>query len=70
MAKKCIICSGEATLVIKGTNDFYCQSCAEEHFDDVSCLQSISQAREEIESNMDKTDEDDGDIDPGEMSDD
>ena len=41
MPKKCIICNREAMLCIKGSSEFYCQECAEEHFSDLSCLTKI-----------------------------
>ncbi|MFH1054415.1 MAG: hypothetical protein V1740_08395 [Candidatus Woesearchaeota archaeon] len=41
MGKKCIICSEKAKFAIKGTNDFYCEECAEEHFDDIKSLEDI-----------------------------
>jgi len=43
MAKKCIICSGEAEFKIKDSNEFYCEECAEEHFADLSLLQKIEE---------------------------
>ena len=43
MAKKCIICNETAEYVIKGTSDFYCNSCAEENFDDIKALQKIEE---------------------------
>lgn len=41
MGKKCVICGGEAEFCIKGTSDYYCKGCAEEHFDDISVLQKV-----------------------------
>lgn len=38
MTKKCIICNEEALFHIKDTSDFYCQSCAEENFADLTVL--------------------------------
>lgn len=38
MSKKCIICEGEAVYKIKDTADYYCPSCAEENFADISLL--------------------------------
>ena len=43
MAKKCIICDGEAEFKIKDSNEFYCQECSEEHFADLSLLQKIEE---------------------------
>lgn len=43
MAKKCIICEGNAQFVVKGTSDFYCPPCAEENFGDVNLLIAIEE---------------------------
>jgi len=45
MAKKCIICSKEATLCIKDTSDYYCQECAEDNFEDLSYLAKIEEIK-------------------------
>jgi len=39
--KKCIICDAEAEFRIKDSADFYCKDCAEEHFEDISYLDTI-----------------------------
>jgi len=59
MPKKCIICSEVASLVVKGTSDFYCQSCAEEHFDDLSYLSKIADVERmrQMEEGDDEEDE-------------
>jgi arabinogalactan endo-1,4-beta-galactosidase len=41
MGKKCIICSKEAEFGIKDSNEYYCKSCAIEHFKDLSYLQKV-----------------------------
>ncbi len=41
MVKKCIICGEEAKYRIKDSNEFYCEECAEENFDDISVLQKV-----------------------------
>jgi len=38
MPKKCTICGKEANFCIKDSSDFYCEECAEDLFDDLSCL--------------------------------
>jgi len=43
MAKKCIICGEEASFCIKGSNEFYCEECAMEHFGDLSYLQKVEE---------------------------
>jgi len=43
MAKKCIICEGEAEFKIKDSNEYYCQECAAEHFADLSSLQKVEE---------------------------
>ncbi len=48
MPKKCIICDKEAVYSIKDTSDYYCEECAEENFDDVSCLTKIDEKPDEI----------------------
>ncbi|MEM3126669.1 MAG: hypothetical protein QW331_01205 [Candidatus Woesearchaeota archaeon] len=46
--KKCIICGKEAVLMIKDTSDYYCQSCAEESFADISYLQKIEEQEKAV----------------------
>lgn len=41
MAKKCVICEGEAEYRVKDNPDYYCEECAIEHFGDLSYLQKI-----------------------------
>lgn len=43
MAKKCIICEEEAEFTVKGTSDYYCKECAEEHFADLDMLQKVEE---------------------------
>ena len=43
MAKKCIICSEEATFLIKGSNESYCEGCANENFSDLTLLQTVEE---------------------------
>jgi hypothetical protein len=38
MAKKCNICGNEAQYAVKDTSDFYCNTCAEEQFGELSLL--------------------------------
>lgn len=49
MAKKCTICEkGEATHMIKDTNTYYCEECAKENFDDISCLQKVEEQAQKL----------------------
>ncbi len=41
MGKKCVICDEPAIFCIRGTNDFYCNECAEESFSDLESLEKI-----------------------------
>lgn len=59
MPKKCIICNERAVFAIKGTSDFYCEGCAEENFEDLSCLEKIN---EEIASDDVLTEEGDNEL--------
>jgi hypothetical protein len=43
LGKKCIICGEEAEFCIKGTSDYYCKGCAEEHFGDINVLQKVEE---------------------------
>jgi hypothetical protein len=66
LGKKCVICGGEAEFCIKGTSDYYCKSCAEEHFDDIAVLQKVEEEaqrlKEVIKKKMGDDFEDDEDI--------
>lgn len=58
MTKKCIICGEPAVLKIKDTPDFYCQSCAEENFADLSMLVTLEEEAQRLhESIQEKTDD-------------
>jgi hypothetical protein len=48
LGKKCIICRGEAEFCIKGTSDYYCKDCAEEHFDDINVLQKVEEEAQKL----------------------
>lgn len=50
MPKKCIICGEEANYCIKGTNDYYCEECAIEHFGDLSMLVKVEEVAKRIKS--------------------
>jgi len=54
MAKKCIICGEEAKYRIKDSNDFYCEECAEENFDDVSVLQKVEEQAVKLKAMIDE----------------
>lgn len=62
MTKKCIICNDPATLKIKDTPDYYCQSCAEENFADVSVLVKVEEEAQKLKEYVEEKtagDEDD-----------
>lgn len=43
MPKKCIICDLKASHVIRDTNDYYCQDCAEDNFSDIDMLEKLQE---------------------------
>ena len=55
--KKCIICGSEAAFSIKATSDYYCQDCAEEHFDDISYLEKIEESAKQDDDSLLQEDE-------------
>jgi hypothetical protein len=48
MPKKCIICSKDAVYCIKNSSECYCSECAEENFDDVSCLTKLGEEDQKL----------------------
>lgn len=52
MGKKCIICEKEAEFKIKDSNEFYCKTCAKNHFADISYLQKIEEAAKELKKTI------------------
>jgi hypothetical protein len=76
MPKKCIICNEKAVFAIKGTSDFYCENCAEENFDDLTCLEKIKEHEgallddaENEELAPERAEEEEDDSEPGEKQD-
>ena len=60
MTKRCIICNEEAKFHIKDTSDFYCQSCAEENFADLSILMNVEEEAQRLKEVIkEKTNDDD-----------
>ena len=51
MTKKCVICDDPAALMIKDSNDFYCQDCAKEQFADISYLVSVAETEKKPKDN-------------------
>ncbi|MEA3430966.1 MAG: hypothetical protein U9R08_06865 [Nanoarchaeota archaeon] len=43
MVKKCMICGEEGKFCIKGSNECYCEECANENFNDLSYLQRVEE---------------------------
>ncbi len=50
MSKKCIICDAEAGYKIKDTTEYYCPSCAEESFADISLLVKIAEEAQKLKA--------------------
>lgn len=48
MEKKCIICDAKAEFNIKGTREYYCRECAEEHFADLSLLIKVEEVAKRL----------------------
>ena len=46
--KKCTICEAPALYHIKDTSDYYCQSCAEENFADLSVLMKVEEEEHKL----------------------
>jgi len=53
LGKKCIICGEEAKFCIKGSSEYYCQECAEEHFADLSVLQKVEEEAKRLKKVID-----------------
>ncbi len=58
MAKKCIICGDPAILMIKDTNDFYCQECAEDSFADLSYLIKVEEQAKKLKQLIEEKQQD------------
>ena len=58
MPKRCLICSSEAQFAVKGTSDFYCGTCAEEHFGDIALLVAIEEQAKQMKEAVDGAAED------------
>jgi hypothetical protein len=54
MNKKCFLCDKPAKYVIKGTNDYYCEACASDHFGDLSFLVSVEEEAKRLKEVVDK----------------
>lgn len=55
MAKKCVICSLEATYCIKGSStDCYCDACALEQFGDVTYLIKVEDVAKQLKGQIDQ----------------
>lgn len=54
MKRKCVICDDPAILMIKDSNDFYCQDCAKEQFADLSYLVSVTDAEKKQQDDDDE----------------
>jgi hypothetical protein len=63
LGKKCIICGEEAEFSIKGTSDYYCKECAEEHFADLSVLKKVEEEAQKLKDVIKKRIEGESDED-------
>ena len=55
MPKKCIVCEEkEAKYKIKGSSEFYCEECAEEHFNDISLLIKVEKQAKALKKEIEK----------------
>ena len=54
MNKKCIICGDSAQFLIKDTNDYYCNECAQEQFSDLSYLVKVEEQAKELKKMVDE----------------
>ena len=62
MPKKCTVCGEEeAKFVIKDTNNYYCEDCAKEMFNDISLLQSVEEQAKQLKKEIDEHTEDSSD---------
>jgi hypothetical protein len=59
MKKKCIICDESASLMIKDTNDYYCEDCAVDNFDDISLLVKVEEQAKKLKEYIENTDKQD-----------
>lgn len=48
MAKKCLICEGQAEYEVKGGSASYCENCAKESFSDVSFLVKVEEEAQKL----------------------
>ena len=48
MTKHCIICNDPAIFKIKDTPDYYCQTCAEENFADLTVLIKVEEEAQKL----------------------
>ena len=61
MAKKCIICDGQAEFQIKSTSDYYCRECAQESFADLSVLVKVEEEAQRLKELMEERIDDEHD---------
>jgi len=54
MPKKCVICGDDAVFQIKGTNNYYCQSCAETLFSDTKLLVKVEEEAQAFKKFLDQ----------------
>lgn len=55
MPKKCTVCGEEeAKFYIKGTNNYYCEECARELFNDISLLKQVDEQAKKLKQEIDE----------------
>ncbi len=55
MGKKCIICGNPAKYNIKNSSEYYCESCALEHFSSLDLLESVDKRAKSLKKYIDVT---------------
>ena len=58
MPKKCIICDDPAILMIKDSNDFYCEECAKDSFSDLSYLIKVEEQAKQLKKLIEEKQQD------------
>jgi len=49
-----MICDDKASLMIKDSNDYYCEDCAKESFDDISLLVKVEEQAKKLKEIVEK----------------
>ena len=54
MPKKCVICGDDAVFQVKGTNNYYCEGCAETLFSDTKLLVRVEEEARALKKFLDE----------------